>query len=476
MSDFPIVITADGLQPTSPAALRALVVGLVSASNPGYTADLPGSLIEDMVSTEVGSLTVADSAKVDLVNSLTPLGANLPLLIELGQLYGVEQGQNTNTSVEVVFSTSTSPGFVINAGFTVSDGTYQYTVQDPVIIPTSGSTGLVYCLATVAGTWAVPANSVTEIITSLPLTTVITVTNPSTGVPGSGAQSEEDYRSDVIQAGQAMATGMPALLKTLLGEVSGVQQRLVAVKQQPAPAGGWEVIVGGGDPYSVAFAIFQALFDVSTLVGSQLLVTGITNANPGVMTTNLNHGFTTGQVINVTGVVGTSGINGVPLTITVINQTQFSLGIDTTSSGAWVSGGLVTPNLRNVSVSINSYPDTYTVPFVQPPQQTVTISLLWNSNYPNYVSPASVAALGGPAILTYVNSISVGQPMNVFELNAVFQAAVVTLIPTSFLNRMVFTVNINGVTVAPVSGTGSINGDPESYFFATLAGISILQG
>ena len=76
----------------------------------------------------------------------------------------------------------------------------------------------------------------------------------------------------------------------------------------------------------------------------------------------------------------------------------------------------------------------------------------------------------------YVNSVPVGQPMNLFELQAVFQAATVSILPNQLLTRMVFTVQINGVTVSPESGTGIIAGDPESYFYTTQTAITVSQG
>ncbi len=232
----------------------------------------------------------------------------------------------------------------------------------------------------------------------------------------------------------------------------GVQARLISILQQN---GGWEIIVGGGDPYAVAGAIFNALFDVSTLVGSQILVTGITNANPGVVTTNLNHGYTNGQVINITGVVGTSGINNTPLTITVVDEKSFSIGINTTSSGAWTSGGVVTPNFR---------------------KQSVHLTLTWNTIQPNFTSQAAVSQLGTAALLAYVNSIAVGAPINSFEADAVFQAAVASVLDITLLGRLVWAVTINGVSTAPASGTGLYYGDPESYFYATTSSITISQG
>ena len=141
MSDtFPVVMTSAGLQPTSPITIRQALIDRVAATNPGYTANLPGSLIEDISSTDVAAIALADAARVELVNSLTPYGANDYLLRQLGNIYGVPLGRDSTTSVLVVFSGSI--GFVISAGFTVSDGTYQYVVQTDGIIGAVSEVGV----------------------------------------------------------------------------------------------------------------------------------------------------------------------------------------------------------------------------------------------------------------------------------------------------------------------------------------------
>ena len=126
------IITPNGAQPTSPQVLRDELVAAATALAPGLTTTLPGSLIEDLASTATGALTVQDSAYVDLVNSISPYTANDFILLQLGNVYGVAQGVGSNTSVYVTFYGT--PGFVINAGFIVSDGTHQYTVQDGGVI------------------------------------------------------------------------------------------------------------------------------------------------------------------------------------------------------------------------------------------------------------------------------------------------------------------------------------------------------
>lgn len=400
---FPTVLGKEGAVPTPPAELRAAVVDGVSATNPGFTANLPGSMIEDMVSTEVGALTVIDAAKVDLINSLTPFGANEFLLTQLGNQAGIPKGGPSNTSVLVTFSDGT-PGYGISDGFVVSDGTHQYALRTGGVIKSDGTSSPLLAVATIEGSWSVPEGTVTTNVTSVPSPYVLNVTNNVDGIPGDpDGESWAGYRSRVLTGGLAVAQGMPTLLRTLLGNVDGVQARLVSIRGGSV-SGTWEILVGGGDPYEVAFAIFSAIFDVTTIVGS--------SENPD----------------------------------------------------------------RNVTVSIVDFPDSYSITFVVPAEQVVTMAVLWGSTSPNVVNPVAVAQAASAALADYVNSIYVGQPMNLFELQATFQAAVADLIPTPLLTRMVFTVSIDGTPVSPTAGTGIIAGDPEGYFTASSAAITVTQG
>lgn len=472
MTDLPLVMSDQGLVPQAPADLRAQVVAQVAAVQPDYTSNLPGSLIEDVASTSVYALLQCDSSLVDLVNSLTPLSSNPWLLTQQGNLVGVGQAVGTNTAVYLVFSGP--PGFVIVQGFVVSDGTYQYIVQDGGIIGTGGTSLPLYAVSPTTGSWAVPAGSVTALASSVPSPTVLTVTNPNTGIPGATAQDEASYRSTVTTAWLASAQGMPRFLRTLLAQVPGVQQRLVSIVQ--ITGGGLKIIVGGGDPYQVAYAIWTALFDVSALTPSVMSVAGITNANPGVVTTTLNHGYTTGQTVTMAGATGLTALNGVSLTATVLSQKTFSIGVDTTNAGTYTGNGVMSPNARNVPVTISDYPDQYLIPFVSPPQQSVALAVTWNTSSSNYVSPVSIAQLAGPALVNYVNGVYAGQPMNLYDLQAVFRKAVKNIVAPSLITRLVFAVSINGIGVAAQSGTGIIAGDPESYFYTTSALVTVTQG
>lgn len=474
---FPLIMTAQGAQPTPPATLNAAIIATAQIYAPGLTANLPGSLIEDIASTDTGALITIDQVRVDYVNSLTPYGANAFVLNQLGQVYlgqGSTAAPASNTAVYVQFTQTGGTGFVIAPGFIISDGTYQYTVAAPGgVTGEGGVSGLIFAQATQTGTWSVPAGTVTTIVSSLPSGITLAVTNPSAGTPGLAAETEESWRAQVLQAGLVAATGMPNYFKTLLQQVPGVEAQLISVR--PPAANQWEIIVGGtGDPYQIGLAIFNAVSDISTLVGSTLAVTNITAASNGVVTTNLNHGYSTGQAVTIAG-VNPSNYNQTYSSITVLTETTFETNVNTSGYGAYVSGGVCTPNFRNTSVTINSYPDSYTVPFVLPPVQTVTMTVTWNTSSLNYVNPLAVAQLVQPAIANYVNAILVGAPLNLLELDDVFIQAVASVMPKNLITVLLFSVSINGVPTSPSAGTKTIFGDPESYFSCAPASVTVQQ-
>jgi hypothetical protein len=473
MSVLPITISAAGATPTPPATLRANLVAGVVATNPDYTANLPGTLIEDIASTDVYAIGTCDSALVETINSITPFGANAFVLAQLGTMLGLTPGTPTNTSVLVVFSGPA--GLAIPTGFTVSDGSYQYVVQAPGgIIESAGSSAPLYAIAVLSGSWPVPSGTVNQLVTSPPpnLSPALTVSNPTSGTPSNSAETEASYRARVLQANLAASQGMPRYLKTLLMNVPGVQTQLVSVQQQIG--GGWSVICGGGDPYAVAFVIWIALFDVSTLTGAVLSVVAATKANPGVIETSIDHNFATGQDVVIADSNPTQW-NG-SYSITVVDETHFSIGVDTSGFSTYIGSGVVTPVLRDVAVSINDYPDTYLIAYINPPQQSVALTVTWNTTSTNSVSAAAISQLATPAIVAYINSITVGQPINLLEIYAAFQGAVANVLSPQLVTRLVVSVSINGVGVSPSSGTQIIVGDPSSYFFTDAGLVTVLQG
>ena len=78
-------------------------------------------------------------------------------------------------------------------------------------------------------------------------------------------------------------------------------------------------------------------------------ITSNSQANPSVVTTPVPHGLTTGQIILISGVVGSNAdING-ERTVTVIDATSFSVPVDASTSGG-TGGSFVLANSLNGGV------------------------------------------------------------------------------------------------------------------------------
>lgn len=399
---LPTVMTSAGLSPQTATSLHDQIIAGAVALDPGLTANLPGTLIEDIASTDTAALVLIDQARVETVNSVTPYGCNLFILNQLGQIYGVQQGVGSNTSVYVVFSGT--PGYVIPQGVIVSDGTYQYLTQEASVINTGGTSNVVYCIATVSGSWAVPANSVTTIVSSVPAGVTLTVTNPNTGVPSTTDQTPEQYREQVLSAGRIGCTGLAEAIKTYVRNVDGVVDTLVSVRQI---ASGWQVIVGGGDTYAVANAIFQAVGDPNVL-------------QPGVS-----------------------------------------------------SGTTITVDLYNT-------PDTYEIIYVQPTEQLVQINIYWETSSSYLVSNGALQAACSQAIQDYINALAPGQPINLYEVEYIFQSATASIVPTALITYIQPVVSIwSGVAwvvTPPLSNTGTVVGDAEGYWYISSTGVTTTNG
>jgi hypothetical protein len=479
-------MTPQGLQPAAPADLRASLISLVAATVPDYCANLPGTLIEDIASTDTFALVESDSFLVDLVNSITPYGANPFILNELGILYGVDHQPITNTAVYVVFTGP--PGYVVNQGFTVGDGTYQYVCQTGGICGLDGNSLPMYALATVTGAWEVLPNTVVQMITSVPNNIDLVVTNPVAGIPSISGEPISVFRERCWTAGLAASTGMARYLKTLCGNVPGVQNRLIAVQTY---GGNYVVIVGGGDPYQVAYAIWQAEFFTLGLSGAQIDIAYISNSNPVLITTANNHNLADGDVENIAGVSGMVQINDNPQPITTwrtyaaanglglgsIPDKQFVIGtIDSTNFGPYRGGGTVEPNPINTYISVADFPDSYMIPYVIPAQERVFIQVIWRTDSPNYVSSDAIATAAIPAIVDYITSLPAGTtPINLNVLNKVFLDAVSTILVGEYIIDLEWAISINGVSRGPDVGQ-VIFGDPYSYFYTENGQVQVLKG
>ena len=469
MADLTVTYDDNGPVALTSTELHDEIVAAATVISPGLTTTLPGSLIEDMASTATGAALSMDQMRIDMLNSIGPNNANLALLTLQAQQYGVAfQKTAGTTTVSVVFTGT--PNYLIPAGFIVSDGTYQYSLDAPVTIPSTGVTASVTCTGTVTGQWAVAIGAVTTTITSYPSDITLSVTNPTAGVAGASAESNSQFRGRVWEAGMFTLLGQPTAIRTALNNVDNVTTRLTSVVQTSS---GWIVLCAGGESTDMATAIFGSAGDITRLQGTSLNVTGITQANPGVVTTDITHGFSDGQVIQISGIIGMTALNGVNLTITKIDAHSFSIGVDTSGYPAWTSGGVVTPNLRNQSITILDWPDSYTIPYAIPLVQTVSVMFKWATQSINYLSDTLLLSLIQDDVISYVNSIYAGQPLNINKLKNIWDNGVQNTVDMTLFTSLEVSVVVNGVLTDPDTNTNIISGDPYSYWYMESNGVTV---
>ena len=97
--------------------------------------------------------------------------------------------------------------------------------------------------------------------------------------------------------------------------------------------------------------------------GATASIVAITQANPCVVThdTPYNPPFTTGDYVIFTGMVGMRELVGSIARITVIDSTHFSIDLDSTSFGIFVSGVVHGPGLILQEYSLNTFTVTQTI-------------------------------------------------------------------------------------------------------------------
>lgn len=462
MSDLPILIDASGPVAKTSNELRQKLVEKAQALSPGLTDNLPGSLVEDIVSTSVGALIICDQARVDLLNSIGPRTGNLNMLTQLAEQYGVPSRRSEGlTTVNLIFEGT--PGFVVSQGFRVSDGTHQYILQDAVIVPTDGKTDPMVAYGSVSGQWAVSALTVTKLITSVPDNIKLSVSNPTAGTPAAGSESVSDFRDRVWQAGMSNVSAYPGFIRTELSKVTNIVNRLTSVKNI---GNKWYVICSGGDLYSMAGAIFKSAGDFTRLAAFVLEIASMTKGEETIVETNYTHGFSTGQIIQFHDMVLWNELNDRDFVITVTSPNTFTIPYDTsTLDGNFDGTGNITPNLRAHSVIINDWPDNYTIPFSEPLQQKVTIQYQWNTTQSSYLSSAAISEVVIIPTVEYINSISSGNPININTLKGIFMSQVDTISNQDIIDTLKVVVTSNGYAVEPEGDESVIWGDAFSYWY-----------
>jgi hypothetical protein len=258
------VITKAGMARRTLDDIRQSMHAVVAEIDP--TIDLLSrSPQQSFIDTSVAAINECWQMIGDLFNSLTPYNANGYFLEQIAALHGIQRNELIRPSVYVTF-TGTA-GFVIPAGAVVGDGGHQYQVVTGGIVSNGGAVTL-YCRALDDGIWAIPAYTVNQVLFSVYSPNTLTCANQAAGNSGSEPESLPIFRERVLRDYRKTSSATIYNCRALLQRVDGVITRSVAIRKY---MGSVKVMVAGGDPNNIGYAIYKSGIDVSRLSGSTSL-------------------------------------------------------------------------------------------------------------------------------------------------------------------------------------------------------------
>lgn len=158
------------------------------------------------------------------------------------------------------------------------------------------------------------------------------------------------------------------------GSTNLLQPKVIAGNQQ-----GYIVFRDSGTAESRSLSI--------TNIQGPATITGITNANPAVITAN--NSFMVGQWIQINNVQGMTAINGNYYLITAVSPTTITIALDTTTFGVYTSGGIAIPSVfcPNHCLSEESVPGAEFGDYIQINGALGTIASVINGNIYSIVVP-----------------------------------------------------------------------------------------
>lgn len=124
-------------------------------------------------------------------------------------------------------------------------------------------------------------------------------------------------------------------LNSLLGVSSTLAARAQGAAWFRGTDGSTKMFAGDG---SNLYLLSGTTWSPVPALASAKTITAITKANPGKVTAT-GHGYSTGDTVWLSAVVGMTQVNGRFFTVTVVDANNFTLGVDTSAYTTYSSGG-----------------------------------------------------------------------------------------------------------------------------------------
>lgn len=218
------------------------------------TADIQNNLLD----TATPMILELENIVCDLANGYAPTYANDFMWEILAQSLGLKYKDSTQSSVTLLFTGNAGDYIPSNTKVTGN-----FVTQDSVIL---GTTGTAYATAYSDTESSYPANTITDILTSVPAG--VTVTNPSASIPATSATTNSELK---LAAQRKLRNARISSYDYAIANLVdiGVTDRLINFKlQDVGNVGCIEAVVGGGDVDEVANVLFNSFLVPTKLVSN----------------------------------------------------------------------------------------------------------------------------------------------------------------------------------------------------------------
>ena len=305
-----------GVIKDDPTVIREELLNQAIEKVEGFTK-LPSGIQNNLLDESVLDIAEIQDMLANVMNSISPSYANDFIVRELGAAFGLKIKNQALPNTTITFYGL--PGVVVPEGVEIgnADGSKKFITTKSDIINATGQVSI-YCEGADYYDTPTPANTLNVLLNQV--LNVTSCTNLNDAVESTPAETISEFRARFQTRAQANRSGTVATLDNALKEVEGTVDRLCTYKDSQIIKEGVkeaviEVVVGGGDDYQVALAIFNSV-----------LYPGIFVSNPS--------GDETNRTVNIN--VAFNGVD-FPIVYTRPKINQLSINISLTVQSGFIN-------------------------------------------------------------------------------------------------------------------------------------------
>ena len=249
-----------GVIKDDPTVIRERLLNQAIEKVEGFTK-LPSGIQNNLIDESVLDIVEIQDMLSNVMNSVSPSYANDFIVKELGAAFGLKIKDKALPNTTITFYGL--QGVVIPEGLEVgnADGSKKFITTKSDIINAAGQVSI-YCEGADYYDTPTPANTLNVLLNQV--LNVTSCTNLNDAVESTPAETISEFRTRFQTRAQANRSGTVASLDNALKEIEGTVDRLCTYKvsqiiEEGVKEAVIEVVVGGGDDYQVALAIFNSV-------------------------------------------------------------------------------------------------------------------------------------------------------------------------------------------------------------------------